>query len=108
MTNGNGRVAKKRKINSMSISETGKNKTKKQGGNIMAKVQNFTAEIMQKVAAGEWKQAAETRENAMTSMVDNINKSIACYSYSDYNILADALEKVRARVLEVANTTAGK
>ena len=39
----------------------------------MAKVQNFTAEIMQKVAAGEWKQAAETRENAMTSMVDNIS-----------------------------------
>ena len=101
-------MMKKRKINSMSISETGKKKTKKQGGNIMAKVQNFTAEIMQKVAAGEWKQAAETRENAMTSMVDNINKSIAYYSYSDYNILADALEKVRARVLEVANTTAGK
>ena len=74
----------------------------------MAKVANYTQEIMQKIAAGDWTAAQRIREDALASMTENINKAISGYSYSDYTILTDALGNVQNRVQTIANTTAGK
>lgn len=37
----------------------------------MAKVANYTQEIMQKIAAGDWTAAQRIREDALASMTEN-------------------------------------
>ncbi len=73
----------------------------------MAKVRNYTAEIMQKITSGDWTSAQSIREDALATMTDSINKAISGYSYSDYNILADALNIVSDKIRNIANTTGG-